>query len=302
MEVKQIKPFVKWAGGKTQLLPTLKEFYPKQLKDGSINTYVEPFVGAGAVLFYVLQNFPNIKKAIICDVNKHLINAWRCIQKNVNKLILLLKDIEKRYFACSDENKAKFFETIRKEFNLNKITSVRNYLSAAQFIFLNKTCFNGLYRVNSKDEFNVPYAFPKNPLICDEENLLLINALLKTKRVKIICGSFEKTREYINSKTFVYFDPPYRPIKFNSFVSYDKSGFNDEDQKKLGYYFKEVSDLAKAYCMLSNSDPKNTNQNDNFFDDLYKEFKINRIFAKRMINSKGTNRGNVSELLITNYE
>lgn len=293
--INKAKPFVKWAGGKGQLLETFKEYYPKQLKDGKISRYVEPFVGGGAVLFDILQNY-EINEAYIFDVNKELINVYNVIKNNVEHLILMLSKIEEKYKKLSEEERKVFYYKMRDEYN--------NYIEfdvkkAAYFIFLNKTCFNGLYRVNSKGEFNVPFGDYKNPKICDAENLYNVSLVLS--KVKIFCSDYKKSIDFIDEDTFVYFDPPYRPIsKTSNFTSYNEISFDDNAQIELAKFYKETSETG-AYLMLSNSDPKNIDENDNFFDELYKDFNIFRIKAKRYINSKADKRGNINEILVLNY-
>ena len=293
------KPFLKWAGGKGQLLNKFEEMYPQELINGEIDTYIEPFVGGGAVLFEVLQKY-KVKKAVIVDLNKELINCYRCIKVDVNELIKHLKTLQDEFLSLSDEKRKDYFLKVRNRYNEIHLNGKYDFEKAADFIFLNKTCFNGLYRVNSKGEFNVPFGKYKNPLICDSENLILISKLLQN--VEIRFGDYSICEEYVEGKTFIYFDPPYRPlIENSSFVGYDKSGFNDENQKELAEFVKK---LNKQNClvMLSNSDPKNTNPDDNFFDELYKGFEIDRIFAKRMINCQADKRGDITEIVVRNYK
>ncbi|WP_231724058.1 DNA adenine methylase, partial [Oceanivirga salmonicida] len=208
--------------------------------------------------------------------------------------------IENEYITLDNIARKEYYYKKRDDFNdyINKVLNDDIYGSAL-FIFLNRTCFNGLYRVNSKGLFNVPMGAYKNPKICNEENLKNISKKLKS--IKIICGSYDKSYDFIDEKTFVYFDPPYRPLtQTASFTSYDKMCFDDREQEKLAKYFEKVN-LKGAVAVLSNSDPKNINENDNFFDDLYSKFNIYRIQSKRRINSNASKRGNISELLITNY-
>lgn len=293
------KPFLKWAGGKGQLLNKFEEMYPQELINGEIDTYIEPFVGGGAVLFDVFQKY-KVKKAVIVDLNKELINCYRCIKADVNELIKHLKTLQNEFLPLNDEKRKDYFLKVRNRYNEIHLNGKYDFEKAADFIFLNKTCFNGLYRVNSKGEFNVPFGKYKNPLICDSENLTLINKLLQN--VEIRFGDYSVCEEYINGKTFVYFDPPYRPLIENtSFVGYDKSGFNDDNQKELAKFVKKL-DKQNCLVMLSNSDPKNTNPNDNFFDELYKGFEIDRIFAKRMINCQADKRGDITEIVVRNYK
>lgn len=293
------KPFLKWAGGKGQLLNKFEEMYPQELINGEIDTYIEPFVGGGAVLFDVLQKY-KVKKAVIVDLNKELINCYRCIKADVNELINHLKTLQSEFLSLNDNNRKDYFLKVRNRYNEIHLNGKYDFEKAADFIFLNKTCFNGLYRVNSKGEFNVPFGKYKNPLICDSENLILISKLLQN--VEIRFGDYSISEEYVNGKTFIYFDPPYRPlIENSSFVGYDKSGFNDDNQKELAEFVKKL-DKRNCLVMLSNSDPKNTNPNDNFFDELYKGFEIDRIFAKRMINCQADKRGDITEIVIRNYK
>ena len=293
------KPFLKWAGGKGQLLNKFEEMYPQELINGEIDTYIEPFVGGGAVLFDVLQKY-KVKKAVIVDLNKELINCYRCIKADVDKLIKHLKILQDEFLSLSDEKRKDYFLKVRNRYNEIHLNGKYDFEKAADFIFLNKTCFNGLYRVNSKGEFNVPFGKYENPLICDSENLTLISNLLQN--VEIRFGDYSICEEYVNGRTFIYFDPPYRPlIENSSFVGYDKSGFNDNNQKELAEFVKKL-DKQNCLVMLSNSDPKNTNPDDNFFDELYKGFEIDRIFAKRMINCQADKRGDITEIVVRNYK
>ena len=291
------RPFLKWAGRKGQLINTFDGMFPKELINGEIETYIEPFVGGGAVLFHILQNY-NIKKAYINDINKELINCYRCIKVNVENVIKQLEILEQEYF--DSDNRTEYYYQVRNRYNEIKLNGHEDYEKCADFIFLNRTCFNGLYRVNKEGKFNVPHGKYKNPLICDKENLKLCSNLLQT--VEISFGSYEKVLDKADNKTFVYFDPPYRPLlEKNSFVSYDKNGFDDNDQKLLAKRYAELND-KNCLLMLSNSDPKNTNENDNFFDDLYKGFQIERVYAKRMINCQANKRGDITEIVVMNYK
>jgi len=299
----KVKPFVKWAGGKRQLIPIISEKLPLELKKGEIKRYVEPFVGGGAILFYLVQNY-EFEEIIINDINEDLINAYKIIKYNVHELIDYLKELSNEYLGlCIDERK-KYYYNIRDKFNNGNLSKVEK---AAYFIFLNKTCFNGLYRVNKKGKFNVPHGRYKNPCILDKENLMSVSEVLKN--VKIINGDFEKVEKYIDENTFVYLDPPYRPLSTSSsFTAYQKSDFNDDEQVRLAEFYDKL-DLKGAKLMLSNSDPKNANVEDNFFDNLYecnkknpnKHYNILRVDAKRSINSKANKRGKIKELLIINY-
>ena len=297
-----VKPFIKWAGGKRQLLPKISEYYPKDLiADGTITKYVEPFVGGGAVLFDIL-NKDNIKHVYIGDANPNLINTYTVIQLYVNRLIKELKNLEQEYLGLDDDRRAEYYLTIRNKFNnttniLSKVGKAQ-IRHAAYFIFLNKTCFNGLYRVNKDGKFNVPHGKYKNPMICDEENLRAVSK--KLENVIIKCCAYHEWEDIIDEHTFVYFDPPYRPLtKTASFNSYAKDAFGDNEQIALANFVKKIDEKG-AMFVLSNSDPHNVNVNDNFFDDLYTNFNIHTISATRAINSNASGRGTVSELLITN--
>lgn len=294
-----VKPFVKWAGGKNSLIPQLTKYYPLELKDGTIERYIEPFVGGGAVLIDILQRY-KVKEAYAFDINIDLINCYNVIKNNVEELIKQLGKKEKNFISLDNEERQKYFYDIREEYNSYKLKNELNIKRASEFIFLNKTCFNGLYRVNKDGKFNVPCGKYKNPTICDSNNLRNLSGLIAN--VVFEYGDYRQSEQYVNNNTFVYFDPPYRPISTTSgFTSYTKENFNDADQIELAKYYDKLS-LKNAKLMLSNSNPKNINENDTFFEKIYKGFYINEVFAKRMINSNAKERGQISELLITNYE
>lgn len=292
------KPFIKWAGGKGQLLGTLRSYYPKELGT-TITKYCEPMVGGGAVLFDVLNNY-NLEQVLINDCNSELINVYSQIKNNVSSLIKLLQQFEKEHLALTEKARKEYYYSQRNLYNdLIRNNNCNATLKAALFIYLNKTCFNGLYRVNRRGEFNVPMGSYKKPTICDVESLLLVSK--KLQNVKIMSGDYKDIEPFIDEKTFVYFDPPYRPLsKTAEFTSYNETRFDDKDQIGLAEHIKHL--VAKgAKVMASNSDPKNTNENDCFFDELYNPLIINRVSANRSINSKRDGRGKISELLITNY-
>ncbi len=291
------KPFIKWAGGKGQLLPTIRKFYPSGL-GMTIRKYCEPMVGAGAVLFDILNTY-EMDEVYICDTNVELINVYKAVKNNVIELIELLSEYENEHLKRADEERKEYYYQQRERFNaeIQQPRKENSLLRAALFIYLNKTCFNGLFRVNKKGLFNVPMGSYKNPTICDVENLKKTSELLQC--VTIISGDYTCIENIIDENTFVYFDPPYRPLtKTAEFTSYNADDFNDEDQVKLAEFIKS---LKVAKVMASNSDPKNVDENDEFFDDLYVDLNIYRVSANRAINSKGKGRGKVSELLITNY-
>lgn len=297
MKNKLAKPFLKWAGGKGQLLEKFKSLYPEDLVNGKIKTYIEPFIGGGAVLFEVLQNY-DIDKAVIVDLNKELINCYKCIKFDVEKLINQLYIVEHNFLSLSIDDRKEYYLKTRNKYNSIILNGMCDIEKACDFIFLNRTCYNGLYRVNNKGEFNVPFGKYKNPVICDKENLFTINKLLK--KVEILYGDYSICEDYLDNASFIYFDPPYRPlVDKGSFTKYSKNGFDDCDQVMLAQFFKKISNKCKI--MLSNSDPKNVNESDSFFDDLYMDYEICRVKAKRMINCQSNNRGDVTEIVVRNY-
>jgi DNA adenine methylase len=298
------RPFLKWAGGKTQLLKQFSQRLPPEMKNGEITHYVEPFVGGGAVFFYLGQRF-SFDRSSIFDANEELILAYRVIKKSTKKLIHELESLESAYIPKSDEDREQLYYDVRDSFNkkkpdINFHTYGAEWVPrAAQSIFLNRTCFNGLFRMNRKGEFNVPFGRYKNPQILNKDNLNDVAALLKT--TSIILGDFTRCKKFVDNTSFVYLDPPYRPLNdTSSFTSYAKDGFSDTDQCRLAGFFKEL-DKKGAKIMLSNSDPRNENPDDSFFDELYAEYTIERVPAKRSINCNGALRGEINELIITNY-
>ena len=298
LKEQRLKPFLKWAGGKGQLLDEIRKYYPSDLGAG-IYKYAEPFVGGGAVLFDILSSY-DMDEVYISDSNAELINVYMAVRDDVDKLIYLLKQYESVYLSASDTKKKEFYYDKRARFNELKRNGDKNVELAALFIFLNRTCFNGLYRVNSKGEYNVPMGAYKSPTICDEDNLRRVSVALKN--VFIVCADYRASLSFIDKHTFVYFDPPYRPLSLSaSFTAYTENDFDDQCQIELGTYIKGLADSG-VFVIASNSDPKNTVPEDNFFDDLYAGMQINRIYATRMINSKASARGKISELLICSSE
>ena len=291
----QARPFIKWVGGKTQLLDEVKKSLPHDLATRQHVTYVEPFVGGGAVMFWILQAYPNIEHAVINDINEELICTYRVIKDNVEKLIAQLSRIQEEYIPLDSDSRKIYFLAKRAQFNTKRTTPIE---TATLFIFLNRTCFNGLYRVNSKGEFNVPHGKYANPRICDADNLRACSEVLQ--KVEILCGDFAETGRYAGPDTLFYFDPPYKPItETSSFTSYAKEGFNDDEQIRLRDFCDQIS-KENALFIASNSDPKDVNPKENFFDTIYNHFVIKRVSAARMINSDASGRGAISELMISN--
>jgi len=273
--MRETPTFVKWAGGKKQLIEQFKEFFPDKF-----NNYFEPFVGGGAVAFYILQNH-NPKKVFLSDINEDLVNAYNVIKKDPAELIKILKKYK-------GQHNKKLYYKLRNQ-DAAKLSPVKR---AARFIYLNKTCFNGLFRVNSKGQFNVPIGSYKNPDIAQEEKLKEISALLKNAIINL--DDFEKVVSLANKGDFIYFDPPYFPLKKGkSFTTYTKDKFLEEEQERLAKVFKKIHKKG-CLVMLSNSDTK-------FIKDLYKGFNINTVRATRMINCDAEKRGKINEIVVTNY-
>ena len=293
------KPFLKWAGGKTQLLDTISTHLPKGLYTEQIDTYVEPFVGGGAVFFFMAQNFEVLIHFYLFDINQDIINCYNMIKQNVDVIIAELEVLKHTFLnKRTDESRRQFYLAVRREFNLEKDMHF-SFATAAKLMFLNKTCYNGLYRVNSNGHFNVPFGGYKNPKVYDTENLTAVSHLLQ--QADIICGDFEKSAKYITPRAFVYLDPPYRPISPTAgFTSYAKQDFTEYDQTRLQEFCKRINKKGAKF-LLSNSDPKNKDPADHFFENQYKEFIIERVRANRAINCKASGRGQINELLITNF-
>lgn len=294
--MKTAKPFLKWAGGKTQLINDIEKSLPKELIKSDF-TYIEPFVGSGAILFWMINNFPNLKKAIINDINGDLINTYKIIVAKPKELISILEILQNEFHALegNEDNKKVYYYEKRELYNTRAETLT---VQAALFIFLNRTCFNGLYRVNRKNLYNVPMGGYKRPTICDTENILAVSEALQN--VEILCGDYSKTLKYADKNTLFYFDPPYKPLSNTSnFNSYAKDEFDDAEQIRLRDFCAKL-DALNYNWILSNSDVKAKDKNDSFFEDLYGDFLIKRVDAKRSINANPNKRGLLKELLITN--
>lgn len=294
-----LKPLLKWAGGKTQLLAEISHAYPDGFGD-TIRRYAEPFVGGGAVLFDILSKY-ELDEVYISDVNAELINMYLIVRDQVDDLIELLAKYQSQYLSLDSEGRKQYYYSKRDEFNnlILRGESRSGLKSAALFIFLNRTCFNGLYRANRSGLFNVPKGDQANPLICSEENIRAVSTALA--QVQIVCGDYSASKAFIDKNTLVYLDPPYRPLKGrDSFISYTETEFDDSCQRALAGFIEEM-DARGAYIILSNSDPKNVDPEDDFFEDLYADYDVQRINAKRKINRDADRRGYITELLIKNY-
>lgn len=296
------KPFIKWVGGKSQLLQQLEEHLPLELNDEAF-TYIEPFVGGGAMLFFMLQNFMNIKRVVINDINRNLTEAYKVIKQEPEGLVYRLKHIEQKYMEIEDyEEQRTFYLEMRRRFNEEELNSLDK---TAILIFLNRTCFNGLYRENAKGYFNVPFGRYANPTICNEEVIYADSGLLNRFDVQILNGDFKETAKAIDKTglNFFYFDPPYRPLSAtSSFNSYVKEEFNDDSQRDLADFCRQLNTHKNVKWMLSNSDCSAKNPADTFLEDIYEGFNIQRVYASRMVNANASKRGKLTELLIVNYE
>ena len=286
------KPFIKWVGGKTQLIEQLEALLPADFDTWENVTYIEPFVGGGAMLFNMLQTHSNIKSAIINDINSDLTTCYKVVRNNPSELIASLKELQKEYYSLRSEDARKqFFMLMRDEFNTKSLDPIRN---TTLFFFLNRTCFNGLYRVNKAGLFNVPFGRYETPMICDPKTIYADSELLKN--VEILTGDYQETFSRAKGKTLFYFDPPYRPLNnTSSFNDYTKEAFNDFAQRRLKEFCDRV-EAAGYHFMLSNSDCK-----DMFFDDLYAQYIIERVWASRSVNSNPAKRGKLNEILVRNY-
>ena len=301
----EASPVLKWAGGKTQLLSTLNEHFPTELSKGKIDTYIEPFVGSGAV-FFDLCNKYQIGEAYLFDVNPELVILYNSLKEEASRVVDELRLLSNKYLSKRTENSRKgLFCTVREQYNSEVAVAHKaihhtpfNAKRAAKTIFLNRTCFNGLFRVNSKGHFNVPHGRYKNPTILFEEKLEAAAEALQKATIKL--ADFSECEKYINGNTFIYYDPPYRPVSVTSqFTSYSKEAFGDDEQIRLAKTIKKLSS-STVFQLLSNSDPTNYVE-DRFFDDLYAGFHIYRVDARRMINSNPSKRGAIREILVRNY-
>lgn len=297
----EAKPFLKWAGGKGKLLSQLDSHLPEDLSRQEF-TYIEPFVGGGAMLFHMLQRFPNIGRVVVNDINSYLVTAYRVIKERPEELIRQLSILEQEYNALPDEeSKKNFFMKMRDVFNHEALDDTAR---VRLLLFLNRTCFNGLYRVNGKGYYNVPFGNNQHPTICNAATIRADSELLNSREVVILNGDYTQTLAYAGSDPcFFYFDPPYRPLNAtSSFNSYAKEAFNDAEQIRLRDFCVQISGRPNIRWMLSNADCSAKNAADTFFEDHYAAFHIHRVTASRAINSNPAKRGKLTELLIKNYE
>lgn len=291
------KPFIKWVGGKSQLIEQLEALLPADFTKRENITYIEPFVGGGAMLFYLLQTYPNIKSAIINDINADLTLCYQTVRDNPTELIRYLNEIQAEYYSLkTEEQRKEFFLNKRDLFNTKALNSIEN---CTLFFFLNRTCFNGLYRVNKSGKFNVPFGKYSTPKICDAATIYADSRILQ--KVDIMTGDFEQTFSKIKEDTFFYLDPPYRPLSnTSSFNDYAKEDFNDNAQIRLKLFCDRLNEIGVQF-MLSNSDCLGKDGKDRFFDDLYINYQISRVMASRSINAIASKRGKLTEIVINNY-
>jgi len=298
------RPFLKWAGGKTQLLGEFSRRIPEGLKEGDLPVFVEPFVGGGAAYFHFNTLF-DFRECHLFDVNEELILAYSVVKHDVSGLIDYLGEVSDEFLAKDAAGRKEYYYTMRSLFNSQKESIDYTRYSgdwierAGQLIFLNRTCFNGLFRVNSSGGFNVPFGSYKNPTILFEDLLRVDSATLQNTTIHL--GDFMLSEPLVSEESFVYLDPPYRPLnRTSSFTQYAKGGFDDDDQRRLAEFYARCN-AAGARLMLSNSDPKNIDPDDDFFDTLYAAYRVDRVPAMRMINSDGAGRGEINEIIFTNY-
>ena len=296
------KPFVKWAGGKAKLLDTIDARIPAEYLYQPV-TFIDPFVGGGAVLFHILQKYPNFNRVIINDINPALINCYRIIKRNPHQLIEDLLEIENIFYACRNRGeRVDFYNRMRDAYNAQDLR--RNSLQGAVlFMFLNKTCFNGLYRENLSGAFNVPLGSYVHPTICNAESIRAAHQVLRN--VKIICGDYSRVFKYVNweENNFFYLDPPYRPLLgVTSFNDYSRKTFGDTQQEELAAFCEQIHQHGGKF-LLSNSDSE-IEPGINYFERLYHHegYIFEKIFAPRYINAYVSKRENASEVLIHNYE
>ncbi len=294
-DISHAKPFIKWVGGKSQLIYALLSRLPCDF-DYNSTTYIEPFIGGGAFFFWLVAHGRKFKRVIINDANPALVNAYQVIRDTPEELIEVLQKIKTEYMSLKEDSQKSYYYIKRNAFNSGLDTKLNH---AAHLIFLNRTCFNGLYRVNSKGLFNVPHGRYVNPLICDPDTIRADSQALAN--VEIHCGDYAEVLKEADKYCFVYCDPPYRPLSETSnFCSYCEGGFDDDEQRRLAECCRAL-DAKGTRWLLSNSDPKGACPNDDFFEQLYRGFHIQSVQASRMLNSNPEKRGKLSELLISNF-
>lgn len=295
------KPFVKWAGGKGKLLKTLEDNLPEEFDEWNDVTYIEPFVGGGAMLFHMIQNHPNIRRVVINDINTDLIHCYRLIKDDPDALLQQLAPLSDEFYHALPEDRQAIYYAYRDEFNLGHLNDDER---AAMFIFLNRTCFNGLHRVNAAGQFNVPYGRYAHPEIFNERLIQEDHKVLNQVELFIrVPGDYRLVRNNLSRRgtNFVYFDPPYRPISVTAaFRAYSNAPFGDQQQEELKLFCDKLTSLG-CKIMLSNSDSRNEDGT-SYFEELYEGYHFQIIYAPRAINAFVAQRENAHDTLITNYE
>lgn len=300
-----LKPIIKWVGGKTQLLPVLSKNIPDYCHTQPFDL-VEAFSGGMAFSLWAISNLPNLQRIIINDLNSTIINTYTVVRDYPDDLIFLLKEMQSTYHSLPDVQQKAYYYSARECFNdlisPDKANGCHITL-AGYFLFLNKTCFNGLYRVNSKGGFNVPIGSYKKPIICNEDDIRALSHALNKSNVILQQGDYRNLSTHIthDRPTLFYFDPPYRPLDLTkNFTQYNASGFNDNEQIRLSEFCNDLHSQGLQF-LLSNSDPKCTNPHDNFFDDLFEKFSISRVSARRSVACNAESRKRITEILVKNY-
>jgi DNA adenine methylase len=298
-------PFLKWAGGKSRLIEQFTSHLPPELKHGTIKRYVEPFIGGGALFLHLVHVY-EVREYVLSDVHEELILCYRTLQQDVEAVIAAIETLQASYLRKDDAERERMFYAIREQFNAQRTSIDYGHFTpswierTAQILFLNHTCFNGLFRFNSRGEFNVPFGRYKHPRMYQAENLRIWSRILQ--ETTILQGDFTICEKFADVGTFFYFDPPYRPLnKTAAFTGYARDAFREDDQQRLAAFFRRL-DQTGAKLMLSNSNPRNVDPDDTFFDELYAGFTVSEVLAARAINSNGKKRGRISELVITNYD
>lgn len=290
------KPFVKWVGGKTNLLKILDSHLPSDFDSQEKVTYIEPFVGGGAMLFHMLEKHPNIGRVVINDINKDLIRCYQLIKEDPQTLIDLLAPFEQKYYDLDDDKREQFYYKVREKYNKDNLSENER---AACMMFLNITCFRGIYRENSSGGYNVPFGHYSKPKICNTDIIMADHEALK--KVTIIYGNYKNILSHLGKGyNFVYLDPPYRPLMGSSnFNQYSKSGFSDKEQVELKLFCDKLT-ARGCKVMLSNSDSANEDGTP-YFERLYEKYHSEIVFASRFINAYVKKRKKQSEVLIMNY-
>lgn len=291
-------PILKWCGGKRRLLSTLQMYLPVGLFDDcKYNTYIEPFLGGGSVAFFVARNTAHHMNMVLCDKNTALMDSYFCVRDNVNELVSMLKDIDDDYISSNESEQKEKYISYREKYNYGNYTKVER---SALFMFLDKACFNGVVRFNSKGKFMVPCGSYRNTSLFRYKDIEKDSAFFKT--VELSCCGYEDTEVYADERTFFYLDPPYRPLNETSTKTiYTSDVFGDEEQAELKKFVDRISNAGSTFVM-SNSDGRCAKLKNDFFDDLYQGYRIERIKAPRSVGNVHHSETSIGELIITNLK